>query len=100
MRHVIAPVLVLLISIAVPTAQAQEIRWENRGQPEFGGAAVDIDGDGHIIVASGVVSDAVGNEWWFVRAVDRKTGATRWEDRFGPGAFDLAKDVAVEDGRA
>lgn len=100
MRHAMAIALVLLIPLAASTAHAQEIRWENRGQPEFNGAAVDIDGEGQVVVASGRVSDGPGLDWWFIRAVDRKTGATRWEDRFGPGDFNLAKDVAVDDGRA
>jgi len=32
--------------------------------------------------------------------MDRKTGATKWEDRFGPVIFGQARDVSIEDGRA
>jgi outer membrane protein assembly factor BamB len=100
MTMVFVSTLLLLVVLAAPPAGGQEIVWENRGQPEFGGDAVDIDGGEGVVVASGIVDDEFFNSQWFVRAVDLRTGATKWEDRFGPVLFGLAKDVAVHGRRA
>ena len=74
--------------------------WENRGQTEFGASYTDVAGEGKIVVASGAVNDEAFNAQWFLRAIDVQTGHTKWEDRFGPVIFGLAKDVVVNQGRA
>jgi outer membrane protein assembly factor BamB len=86
--------------LAHRAASGQQIEWENRGQAEPGGMATDIASGRDLVVASGAVFDELGSMRWFVRAVDVATGATQWEDRFGPGIDDFGKDVAVEGHRA
>jgi glucose dehydrogenase len=76
------------------------IVWENRGQPEFQGYALDVDGSGNTIVAAGGVAVSNETSQWYVRALDRQTGAPKWEERFGPMTFGVAKDVAVSGNRA
>lgn len=101
----VASVTVASAVVSAPGAGADEpdhsaVMWENRGQDELGGSGLDVDGDRKVVVVAGGVSDASVGSQWFVRGIDRATGATRWEDRFGPMSFGLAKDVAVEGGRA
>ena len=96
--------LTLLFALATltgaSTARAQTLLWENRGQPEFMGSATDIDGAGNTVVVTGWVINESFSSQWFVRALDRRTGATVWEDRFGPVGFAESKDVAIERDRA
>lgn len=85
--------------LSVSTASAQALLWENRGQADFTGSSVDLESGGNVVVSAGDVGDAFTTQW-FVRGLDRGTGATLWEDRFGPMSFGLAKDAAVEGERA
>jgi hypothetical protein len=78
---------------------AGELLWETRGQDEPSGAGLDVDGNGHMLVVAGDVGEAA-NSQWFVRGLERRTGAVAWEDRHGPMTFGLAKDVAVDGDRA
>jgi hypothetical protein len=80
-------------------ARERRIVWENRSQPEFSGSAVDGDGGGRVVIMPGNVGDESFNTQWFVRGLDQRSDATKWEDRFGPMIFGAAKDVAVEGGR-
>lgn len=82
------------------TLTDDRLLWENRGQEEWVGAGLDIDGAGSIAVVAGQVGDQDFNVQWFVRGLSLRTGATVWEDRFGPVNFGFAKDVAVEGERA
>lgn len=102
MKNAVRLSLVLSGSLAlVPSpAAAQTLAWENRGQPEFGGTSIDVDGTSDTVVAVGTVYTQQGDAQWYVRGVDRRTGATSWEDRFGPVAFGQARDVSVRGNRA
>lgn len=91
--------LVLSLAVLPSAAGAQSLLWENRGQAEPTGAAVDVDGTGHTVVAAGAVGDGSRTQW-YVRGVDRRTGETLWEDRFGPVLFGQARDASVRGNRA
>jgi outer membrane protein assembly factor BamB len=101
---VVAPYLIpaiLLLGASLAADRQWERRvWENRGQAEAGGSALDLDASAAVAVVTGVVDDGTGAAQWFVRALDRKAGGILWEDRFGPMTFGFAKDVAVEGSRA
>src|SRR5438128_18469 len=90
--HVVT-VLCLTMAAGAPTASAQTTLWENRGQPEFSGSALETEDAWSVIVAVGLVGDQFHAQW-FVRGLDRRSGETMWEDRFGPVTFGFAKDVA------
>ena len=73
--------------------------WINRSQPEQTGSALDVVENGSVAVAPGSVGGVFDGRW-FVRGIDAKNGATLWEDRFGPGIFDLAKEADTDGRRA
>jgi outer membrane protein assembly factor BamB len=83
-----------------PTVSHDRLLWENRGQQEWLGWGGDMDGAGNRVVATNWVGDQDFNTQWSVRGLSRQTGATVWEDTFGPAYFAEAKDVAVERDRA
>lgn len=91
-------VLVAALVVGKP-AMAQSLVWENRGQSDPSGSALDAREAGRVVVGIGLVGADFKTQW-FVRGLDRRTGATVWEDRFGPVTFGLAKDIAVEGQRA
>ena len=93
-------ILLLLTTAGASSAEAQTALWESRGQPEFRGAALEVGVSGPVIVVAGLVGDRFFNGQWYVRGLDRRTGSTIWEDRFGPVRSGLAKDVAVDGQRA
>jgi outer membrane protein assembly factor BamB len=85
--------------IAATPAAAQVPLWTVRGQPEDTGSSIDVARAGSVLVSAGLVGGA-GTSQWHVRAVDARTGAVRWEDRYGDPINGQARDVAIEDGRA
>ena len=91
---------VLMVLTGASSANAQTVVWENSGQTESGGTVTEIAVTRRVVVASGSVSDSLGNGTWFVRGVDRRTGQTLWEDRFGPPTFSYAWDLMIEGRRA
>jgi outer membrane protein assembly factor BamB len=102
-RHAVATItLVAAITVgpAAPAAAAQVVRWQANGQADPSGAALDAAASRGVVVVPGDVIDTAGNSQWYVRGVDERTGATRWEDRFGPLTFGLGKDVAADRERA
>ena len=80
-------------------APAQTLLWESRGQPEFGGAVVDIADTRDTVVAAGFVNASPSRSQWYVRAVEGRTGATVWEDRLGPMLFGQARDASIRGNR-
>ena len=92
--------LVLMMTVGFPNVAGQTTFWENRGQAELFGNALDLAGGGRVIVAAGDVGDEFSARQWFVRGIDQQTGTTKWEDRFGPLTDGVAKDAAVVGQRA
>lgn len=79
---------------------AKQLEWENKGQPDFSGGATSIAVKGDYAVASGTTCDDRDNCTWYVRAHNRWTGTTLWQDRLrDPVFFDLAKTVAISKSR-
>src|SRR5262245_32706488 len=91
--------LAVAICLQASLAGAQELLWESRGQPAFGGDALSVTSQGNVVVACGVLFDEEFNTTWFVRAHDRGSGATLWEDRLPLVFFDSANELVVDDGR-
>lgn len=91
-------VIISAVVIAL-TGSATAGTWQNKGQSEFVGGALDLDSGGRRIVAAASVGGFTTSQW-MVRGIDRLSGATVWENRFGPPIFGLAKDVAIEGSRA
>ena len=71
----VVSLLGIVMLLSAPRASAQALLWENRGQPEFTGAALDLDIGGDVVVSAGDVGDAFSAQW-LVRGLDRSTGAT------------------------
>jgi len=86
------------LALSPSTAAGQTLLWENRGQPEFIGAPIDIDASGATVIAAGIVGNATQSQW-YVRGVDRRTGVTTWDDRFGPLLFGQARDASTRGNR-
>jgi outer membrane protein assembly factor BamB len=103
-RIVVINIAQLLLLSVAHAGSGAELLWENRAPSAPFGKPWAIDAEGRVAVAAGEVQTSQfdsSTSDWFVRAYDRGTGVTLWEDRIDVvGLRDEARAVAVHAGRA
>jgi len=97
MRHLVIALAASLV-FAEPST-SQELLWDNREPAGARSFAVDVDVQGQTVVASGGSCDEDFKCALFVRAFDRTSGRTLWQDELLDFVGNRANEVSVDASR-
>jgi outer membrane protein assembly factor BamB len=94
--------ILIVLGISIPNhGDATNLLWESRGQPGFRGTALDVAVQGNVVVSCGSNGTALfESAAWYVRGIDRDTGAMLWEHAPAADAYEQANVAAIADGLA